>query len=101
MGITGKTIKDRRVVNAKLRDERIMSPPVEISDIELAELGEHIRKQRIRLGLTLEDLSKASGITDTTIMRAEAHGTRLRLDMADRLLRTLNMSLTIGRIKED
>lgn len=59
-----------------------------------------IREERIKLGLSQRELAKRIGCTGRAIGYWEAGIKTPSLDLADKALKALGLSLTIGKTKE-
>ena len=60
-------------------------------------LSQIIRKAREEQGLTLKQLSEKSGFTVRAIQYWESSAKNITLENTDRLLKALNIKITIGR----
>lgn len=65
------------------------------------EFGELIRTERIKKGITQTELAKMSGFTRVTVNYWEHQSRAITLENADRLLKALDMELTIGRTDKE
>ena len=59
-------------------------------------IGEYLREQRIRQELSHEKLAKAAGVSKRSLIYWEQGAKEISLDNADKVLKALNVSLTIG-----
>lgn len=59
-------------------------------------VGEYLREQRIRRGLSHEKLAKAAGVSKRSLIYWEKGEKDISLENADKVLKALGVSLTIG-----
>lgn len=59
-------------------------------------IGEYLREQRIGQGISHEKLAKSAGVSKRSLIYWEQGAKEISLDNADRVLKALNVSLTIG-----
>ncbi|MBC5712353.1 helix-turn-helix transcriptional regulator [Hungatella sp. L12] len=59
-------------------------------------IGEYLREQRIGKGISHEKLAKAAGVSKRSLIYWEQGEKDISLDNADKVLKALNASLTIG-----
>lgn len=65
-------------------------------------IGEIIRKERLRQGLSLDDLSSRAGVNLSTLRRIEVGITEPKVRTVTKIVRALNISyLTIGDVYEN
>ncbi|MGN0298903.1 MAG: multiprotein-bridging factor 1 family protein [Lachnospiraceae bacterium] len=60
-------------------------------------IGEKIKEARMNKGLTTKELAMKVGKTERTVRYWETGERQLSLQMADKVLKVLDMSLTIGK----
>ena len=59
-------------------------------------VGEYLKEQREQQGLSHAKLAKAAGVSKRSLIYWEQGAKEISLDNADKVLKALNVSLTIG-----
>jgi HTH-type transcriptional regulator/antitoxin HipB len=88
----------KRTSLEEARRARVVTPEIEeeyaAARLRFA-LGEAVRKQRLGLGLSQEELGRRAGMTQSAVARFEAGGTVPTIPVLDRLARALGLDLKI------
>ncbi len=65
-------------------------------ELQMLNLGEMVKKERINLGLSQQKLADEAGVTKRAINYWEAGKKNMSVESADKVFRVLHMSITIG-----
>ncbi len=68
--------------------------------MDVFNFAEFLRKERVKKGITQEELARRSGFTRIAVSYWENEQKKITLQNADRLLKALGVQLTIGRKDE-